>query len=103
MKANTALNLNYYEVSRSLNISSEIEVGSKEWYEAIKKAGYKFAYRWINSDNNWMYFSKTNAQANEGAAQLFATEKKYDIKDARKWYYEYVDVFEVDHIIKEWF
>jgi hypothetical protein len=103
MKANTALNLNYNDVNRSLNISSEIETGSKEWFQAIKKVGYKFAYRWINSDEGWMYFAKTNAQANEGAAELFATEKKHDIKYARKWRYEHVDVFEVDHIIKEYF
>jgi len=101
MKANTVLNLNYYEVSGSLNISSEIEVGSKEWFQAIKKAGYKFAYRWINSDCGWMWFAKTNAQANEGAAELFAKEKKYDIKEARKWYYEHVDVLEVENIINE--
>ena len=101
--AKTTSNRNYNEVNHYLEISNELEMGSKEWYQAIKKAGYKFAYRWINSDNHWMWFAKTNAQADEGAAKLFASEKKYDIKEARKWYYEHVDVYEVETIIKEWF
>jgi hypothetical protein len=103
MKTNTALNLKYFNVSRDLSISSDIETGSKEWYQAIRKSGYKFAYRWINSDESWMFFAKTNAQANEGAAELFSSEKNEDIKYARKWYYEHVDVLEVENIINEWF
>lgn len=97
--ANISKNLNYYDVNPYLGISYDIEVGSKEWYEAIKKAGYKFAYKWINSDNNWMWFAKTNAQANEGAAQLYASEKKYDIKFARQYYSECVDVYSLDEYI----
>ena len=102
MKANTCTNRNYNEVSSYLGISNEIEVGSKEWYQAIKQAGYKYAYRWINSDTDWMYFAANNARACEGAAELFATHKKRDIKFARKYYYEYVDVFTLDLILEQW-
>jgi hypothetical protein len=103
MKANTSSNLNYYQVNQYLGIPNEIEIGSKEWYEAIEKAGYKFAYRFTNSDDNWMYFAKNNAKACEGAAELYAKEKSSDMKKARKYYYEYVDVFTVDYIIENWF
>ena len=103
MKARTELNLNFYEINGNLDISEEIETGSKAWYQAIKQAGYKFAYRWINSDDNWMWFAKTNAQACEGAAELFASEKGYWIKFARIYYSEQIDVYELDQIINEWF
>lgn len=101
-KAKTTSNLNYFEVNKYLGISSELEMGSKEWYQAIKKAGYKFAYSWINSDTGWMYFATNNARACEGAAELYAKEKKSDMKTAREYYYEYIDVYSLDEIIKEW-
>lgn len=75
MKANTKMNLNYYDVNHYLKISSEIEIGSKEWHVAIKKAGYRYRYTWINSDENWFFFAKTLAQAKKGAAELFAKKK----------------------------
>jgi hypothetical protein len=103
MKAITLSNLNYFEVNQVLSISNEIEIGSKEWYQAIKKAGYKFAYRWINSCENFMYFATNNARACEGSAELYATEKKNDIKTAREYYSEYVDVYSLDEIINDWF
>lgn len=103
MNTNTSSNLKYYNVSRSLSISSDIEVGSKEWYQAIKKAGYKFAYRWINSDNEWQFFATNQARATEGAAELFASEKKCDIAHARKYFYDQIDIYDIDQIIKEWF
>ena len=100
--AKTTSNRNYNEVNHYLGISNELEMGSKEWYQAIKKAGYKFAYRWINSDTDWMYFATNNARACEGAAELYALEKKSDMKTAREYYYEYIDVYSLDEIIKEW-
>lgn len=103
MKAITSSNLNYYQVNQYLEISNEIEIGSIEWYKAVKKAGYKFAYRYTNSDENWMYFAKTEAKANEGASELYAQEKRTDIKTARKYRHEYVDVFTLDYIIENWF
>lgn len=102
-KADTTSNLNYNEVNQYLDISNEIEIGSVEWYKAIKKSGYKYAYRWTNSDDNWMYFATNEARATEGAAELYATEKNEDIKFAREYRYEYVDVLDLDHIIEEWF
>ena len=101
MKAKTYNNLNFFEISRNLNIS-ETE-GTRSWYRAIKKAGYKFAYRWINSDDNWMWFTKTLPQAELGAAELYATEKKCTVKEAYQWRNDTIDVFDVDHILKEWF
>ena len=35
--AKTTSNRNYNDVNHYLGISSEIETGSKEWYQAIKK------------------------------------------------------------------
>jgi hypothetical protein len=101
--AKTSTNLKYNQVNHYLGISNELKTGSKEWYQAIKKAGYKFAYRWINSDTNWMYFATNNARACEGAAELYATEKKSDIKTAREYYSEYVEVYSLDEIINNWF
>ncbi len=97
--AKTSSNLNYFQVNQYLGISSEIEMGSKEWYQAIKKAGYKFAYRWINSDDNWMYFATNNARACEGAAELYSQEKKSDMKNAIEYYSEYVDIYSIDELI----
>ena len=97
--AKTTSNRNYNEVNQYLEISSEIKIGSKEWYKSIKKAGYKFAYRWINSDDNWMYFATNNARACEGAAELYSQEKKSDMKKAREYYYEYVDIYSIDELI----
>ena len=103
MKANTASNRNYNEVNHYFGISNELELGSKEWYQAIKKAGYKFAYRWINSDTGWMFFATNEARAREGASELYASEKNTDIKTARQYYAEYVDVYSLDYIINNWF
>ena len=96
-------NINFNEVNHYLGISNEIEIGSKTWYQAIKKAGYKFAYRRINSDTDWMYFATNNAKACEGAAELYAKEKRSDTKTARKYYSESVNVYSLDEIINEWF
>lgn len=101
--AKTTSNRNYFQVNQYLGISKELEMGSKEWYQEIKKAGYKFAYSWINSDTGWMYFATNNARACEGAAELYAQEKKSDMKSAREYYSEYIDVYSLDEIIKDWF
>lgn len=101
--AKTSSNLNYNDVNHYLEISRELKSGSKEWYQAIKKAGYKFAYRWINSDDSWMFFATNNARACEGSAELYAKEKNCDMKTAREYYSEYVDVISLDHIINDWF
>lgn len=101
--ANTQSNLNYYDINHYLGISNEIEIGSLEWFKAIKKAGYKYSYSWINSDTNWTYFAKNEARAREGASELFAQEKRRDLKFARKYFYEYVDVTPIDDIISNWF
>jgi hypothetical protein len=101
--ANTSSNINYNDVNHYLGISNELEIGSKEWYQAIKRAGYKFAYTWINSDTNWMYFATNNARACEGAAELYATVKNSDMKTARELYSYYVDVYSLDEIINDWY
>jgi len=88
--AKTSSNLNYFQVNQYLGISNELEMGSKEWYQA-------------NSDTNWMYFATNNARACEGAAELYAQEKKSDMKTAREYYSEYVDVYSLDEIINDWF
>ena len=103
MKANTSSNLNYFQVNQYLGISNEIGIGSKEWYQTLKKAGYKFAYRWINSDENYMFFAKNQARANEGSSELYATEKRVDIKEGRKYFSEYVDVISIDYILENQF
>lgn len=103
MKAKTNQNLRYYDVNHYLHISNEIEIGSKEWYEAIYKAGYKYFYRWINSDNEWQYFAKTDATANQGALELYCKEKNYDEKFAKDYYGEKVDVWNIKDYIQEVF
>ncbi|HNR21284.1 MAG TPA: hypothetical protein PKL45_14970 [Bacteroidia bacterium] len=42
--AKTTTNRNYNEVNHYLGISNELEMGSKEWYQAIKKAINKKKY-----------------------------------------------------------
>ena len=49
-----------------------------------------------------MYFATNNARACEGAAELYATEKKIDMKTAREFYSYYVDVYSLDEIINDW-
>jgi hypothetical protein len=101
--ADTTSNLGYYELTNSLDISKDIEIGSKEWYQEIKKKGYTHAYRWINSDNEWMYFANNEARAEEGRTELFSKEKKEEMKHAREWSYEHVDIYSLDEIINDWF
>lgn len=99
--ANTSSNLNYFEVNQLLGITCE--TGSAEWYAAIKKNGYKYAYRWINSDENWMFFATNQSRAMQGAAELYAKEKGYDLVKATEYYGDTVDVYSIDQIIAEWF
>lgn len=93
-------NVNYFNINCDLGISEE--VGTKAWFSAIKKSGYKYAYRWMNSDDGWMWFAKTNASATLGAVMSVVENRKYDIKTARKYYTDYVTVYTVDDIINEW-
>lgn len=95
--ANTSSNTGYFDVK------VESERGTKEFYQEVKKQGFKFMYIWINSDESWRWFATNEARANEGAAELYAKENGSDMKTSRKYHYEYIDVIDIDTILEEWF
>ena len=97
--ANTKSNLNYNEVNHSLNMSSDIEVGSKEWYKSIKKTGYRYVYRYIDTDEYYTYFATNYERASEGASQLYAKDWNLSIKDARHFYRDTIEIIHIDYII----
>ncbi len=96
--ADTSSNENYFDVN-----TNGLERGSKEWYQSLKKAGFEYAFRWINSDDSWMWFATNEARAIEGAIQLYITEKGVDRTIAKEFYSEYVDIYSITEIIGEWF
>lgn len=80
-----------------------IERGSKEWYRAVKNEGFKYMYRWVNSDESWQYFAKTKRRAECGAIKLYANVKDCSLKEAAEYYRFYIDVIPLTaEIINDW-
>lgn len=89
MKAQTQFNETFNEVCR---IVGDIRPWSNEWKSAVKKAGFKFYYQWINSSNEWAFFATNHARAIQGAVELYANEKKCDMPFAKEYYHLDIDV-----------
>ncbi len=70
---------------------------------AAKKQGYKWLYRWVNSDSNWDWVCKSISAAEKGAIDLYMSERgdKMNIarKDARKYMSEFIDILPISDII----
>lgn len=79
-----------------------IERGSKDWYKAIRKEGFRYMYRWENSDDSWQWFAKTERKAECGAIRLYANEAKCFIKEAKEYYRGCIDIVPLSEIIKNW-
>ena len=93
-----ATTIKFYELERELGV----ELNSKESYQKAIKAGYRYFFRWINSDNSWCFFTKTKAEANKGGIELYMAEKKENNKKIAKEYYsEYVDVCSLVEFIND--
>jgi len=93
--ADTSSNVNYNDIK----VDTDAERGSIEWFRAVKKSGYKFYYRWINSDTDWMFFATNEARANEGRAELWSENKNETIERGREWSYEDIDIYSLDEFI----
>lgn len=79
--------------------------GSTETYqeglELAKKEGYTYLFRWINSDLSWTFFAKDYDEAHKQATELYMQEKKESNREmAEKYYYEFIDVIEIDEEIE---
>jgi len=85
------------------DLQSEVgtELNSKEAFKSAVKLGYKYYFRWVNSDDSWMYFTKTFAQANKAASELYMKEKKEkNRKFAEQYYSEHIDVDSIENYIE---
>jgi hypothetical protein len=73
----------------------------REVLSNAKKQGYKFIFRWINSDSNWTFFQTTRRKVEKEAIDLYMKEKKELNRElAERFFSEYIDILEINEELK---
>jgi len=93
MKAQTQYNETFNNVSSQIH--KDLRPWSGEWIKAVKELGFKYTYKWVNSDDSWTFFATNEARARQGAAELYMEGNGCSEKIAKEYYHWKVDLVEL--------